>query len=284
MRGVLMFAHNNELFDYGKMAYASALSAMHYIKKAPISLVTDLDTWQNLVSSYPLAEWVFGNPIFVEYEKKNYRHFDMIKGNRQKAAYHNLTRLRAYELSPYDETLLLDSDVLVQDHSLNNVWGTNHALRMNRGISNLFKNEFSEHTTEISENGLTTFWATMCYFQKSQTAKDFFGLANYIAENYEYYGLLHQFQTGIIRVDFAMTIAAHIMSGYLEESIVAPLPCEYTTFAWNKDIMIDVGKGRATFLTEADGRTLPVTTYQTVHCMNKDSMMAMADRIIETYA
>jgi len=283
MHGMLMFAHNNELFDYGKMAYASALSATHHID-APISLVTDNETWDQLFGAYPDAGRIFGDPILVKNEKQNQRHFDMISGPRKKAKYHNLTRLRAYELSPYDETLLIDSDVLVQDRTLNMLWGSNQHIRMNKRIMNLFKNEFADHTVEISDNGLTSFWATMCYFRKSQTAKDFFELANLIARNYDYYGLLHQFPAGLIRVDFVMTIAAHIMSGYVNDSIVAPLPCEYTVFAWNRDIMFDIERGRATFLTEVEGKTFPVSTYQTVHCMNKDSMMAMADRIIDLYA
>ena len=76
------------------------------------------------------------------------------------------------------------------------------------------------------------------------------------------------------------------MSGYVggAKSVVEPLPVEDTMFAWNKDIMIDFDEDRTTFLTEFNGKPFPVSTYQTVHCMNKDSMMNMADRIIDTYA
>jgi hypothetical protein len=83
-----------------------------------------------------------------------------------------------------------------------------------------------------------------------------------------------------------MTIAAHIMSGYVHGSrgVVESLPCEDTLFAWNKDILVDVQKGRATFLSQHDGVMFPAVVRRTVHCMNKDSMLSQANRIIECYA
>ncbi len=285
MRGMLMFAHNNGLFDYGKMAYASALSAVHHINES-ISLVVDEQTWESLLQNYPDAETIFDAPIFIEFEDKNYRHFDLADGSRKKAKYHNTTRLRAYELSPYDETLLIDADVLVQDSSLRGVWGSSSAIRMNREISSMVKDEHPICTVNLSDNGLTAFWATICYFRRCKLAEEFFALSKYVAENYNYYGTLYYFPTNILRVDFVLTITAHIMSGYVHgaNSVIEPLPTKDTVFAWNRDIMIDVEKNRTTFLVELNGRMFPVSTYRTVHCMNKDSMMNMADRIIDCYA
>ncbi len=285
MRGMLMFAHNNELFDYGKMAYASALSAVHHINE-PISLVTDECTWESLLRNYPDAETTFASPIFIEFEDRNHRHFDLIDGTRTKAKYHNITRLRAYELSPYDETLLIDADVLVQDSSLRGVWNSSAAIRMNQEISNMVKAEHHDRTINLSDDSLTVFWATICYFRKCKMAEDFFTLSKYVEKNYEYYGVLYGFQTGILRMDYILTIVAHIMSGYIHgaQSVIKPLPTKDTLFAWNRDIMVGVEKNRATFLTSFNGRMFPVSTYRTVHCMNKDSMLNMADRIIDCYA
>lgn len=284
MRGMLMFAHNNGLFDYGKMAYASALGAVHHID-APISLVTDEETWGNLLDGYPRAEKLFDTPILIEHENKHQRHFGLADGSAKKALYHNTSRLRAYELSPYDETLMIDTDVLIQDSSLENVWGSSACIRMNQKISELILGGGNTQV-KLSDKSLTTFWATICYFRKCKVTEDFFALSKYVKEHYEYYGALYGFSTSIMRVDFILTITAHIMSGYVNEasSVVEPLPTEDTVFAWNKDIMIDVEEGRTTFLTKSDGRDFPVATYRTVHCMNKDSMMNMADRIIKTYA
>ncbi len=284
MRGMLMIAHNNDLFDYGKMAYASALSAVHHINES-ISIVTDKSTWENLLHDYPRAMHLFEHIILIDHENTHQRHFDLTDGSTKKAKYHNTSRLDAYELSPYDETLLIDTDVLIQDTSLQHVWGSSAYVRMNHEISELVLGSGNTQV-KLSDKSLTTFWATICYFRKCKVTEDFFALAKYVELHYDYYGHLHGFPTALVRVDYIMTVAAHIMSGYISgaNSVVEPLPVEDTVLAWNKDIMIDFDEGRTTFLTKSNGRQFPVSTYRTVHCMNKDSMMNMADRIINTYA
>jgi len=282
MRGMLMFAHNNGLFDYGKMAYASALAAVYHIDES-ISLVTDEQTWEDLLRDHPRAESVFADPIFIEVDDNNSKSFDLVDGQRTRAKYHNTTRLQAYSLSPYDETLLIDTDVLIQDRTLRNVWDSRAPIRMNREITDM-KNE--TETIRLSDASLTSFWATICYFRKSQTTKEFFSLSELIMNNYDYYSILYGFPSGLIRVDYILTIAAHIMSGGVNErnSLVEPLPTKNTIFAWNRDIMIDVELGRASFLIEHNGQAFPASTYRTVHCVNKDSMLNMADKIIDCYA
>lgn len=286
MRGMLMFAHNNDLFDYGTMAYAAALSAVHNID-APISLITDEATWGKLLDDYPRAEGIFSAPILIEHADEHHRNYDLSDGTMQKAKYHNTSRLRAYELSPYDETLLIDTDVLVQDNSLQHVWGSSSHIRMNQKIAELTPIEKGSSTiVKLSDRGLTTFWATICYFRKGKVSEDFFALANYVEKHYDYYGTLYGFSTALVRVDYILTIAAHIMSGYTNgaTSVVESLPVDNTVFAWNKDIMIDIEEGKTTFATNFNGKQFPATTYRTVHCMNKSSMMNMADRIISCYA
>jgi hypothetical protein len=286
MRGMLMFAHDNGLFDYGKMAYASSLAAVHHIDE-PVSLVTDILTWRRLTENYPRAESLFEQLFFVEPDTPNERQFDLADGTTTKAEYHNTTRLKAYELSPYDETLLIDTDVLIQDSSLTKVWGSKSAVRMNCEVSEMVKEMYGGNTiVKLEEKSMPIFWATICYFRQCPMASKLFEWAQYVVENYSYYGVLYGFPTAIIRVDFALTVAAHIMSGCVHKArtVVEPLPNETTTFAWNKDIMIDVEKGRTTFLTQFNGQGFPVSTYRTVHCLNKDSLLNMADRIIECYA
>jgi len=285
-RGILMFAHNNGLFDYGKMAYAAACAASYYIEE-PVSLVTDKQTWEELWTVNPNIGDFFDQRIIIEQDTNNKRHFDMSDGTTQKAAYHNTTRFRSYELSPYDETLAIDTDYLIQDRSLCGVWDSRAPVRMNHQISEMVKSAHGFKTTHqlLNTTGLTSLWATVAYFRKGPVAEKLYKLAQYVAENYEYYGVLYGFPTNMLRVDFVMTVAAHILSGYVAgKSVVESLPVDRTLFAWNKDIMVDVEKGKATFLTQFNGQQFPVATRQSVHCMNKDSMLALADRIIDCYA
>ena len=284
-RGILMFAHDNGLFNYGKMAYASALAARYYLHQ-DISLVTDTDTWNSLLMQHPEAEDFWDQTIFIEPKTENKRHYDMADGGMQKAAYHNTTRMRAYALTPYDETILLDTDVLVQDPLLNGVWGSQAHIRMNHGISEMIR--MYGHTSmrhPLEAHTVDLFWATIMYFKKSRTVEQFFETMQLVVANYQYYGVLYGFPSNMLRVDFVVTIAAHLMSGYVHDArpLVDPLPFEETLFAWNKDVMLNVTKGKALFASKHDAGTFPVIANRTVHVMNKDSMLANADKIIQCY-
>ncbi len=285
-RGILMFAHNNGLFDYGKMAYAAGMAARYHVLER-VSLVTDESTWEDLWNLNPFIGDFFEHKILIEQDTPNKRHFDMADGTTEKAEYHNTTRLRAYELSPYDETLLIDTDVLVQDDSLRGVWGSKTPVCMNRKVSEMVKSAHgSGPTIQILDGkGLESVWATITYFRKDPVAEQLFEVAKYVEDNYGYFGALYGFPSNMMRVDFVMTIAAHLLSGSTGGStVIDPLPMDSTLFAWNKDILVDVARGQAMFITNSSGQPFPVVTRQTVHCMNKDSMLAHADRIIECYA
>lgn len=281
-RGILMFAHDNGLFQYGKMAHASARAARWHLD-CPVALVTDEDTWKAMPAS---AFMTFAEVLFVEKDDLNKRHFDMADGSTKKAKYHNTTRLRAYDLTPFEETLVLDTDVLVQDDALRGVWG-GPPIQMNTKIAELVKEAHGNTTTKqrLEERSLEVFWATIMYFRKDPMVNQFFEVARYVEANYDYYAVLYGFASTLRRVDFIYTIAAHLMSGYMEKArgVVASLPTPSTLFAWNRDVMVDVTRNSATFVTKFHGREFPVVTSQTVHCMNKDSMLAHADKIIECY-
>jgi hypothetical protein len=284
MHGILMFAHNNGLFDYGKMAYASSLLAKARIK-VPVSLVTDDDTWKQLSKDYPSAEKHFDRIIPVENNKANVRRFRMADGSHKEADYLNTTRLRAYELSPYEETLLIDSDVLVLDDALCGIWGSDAPIRINRGIAEMVKYNTKPFTHKLSMSGIDVMWATITYFRKCADAADFFKMVSYVIDNYHYYGLLYGFSTNIFRVDFAVTIVAHILSGYNKDTsmIVDDLPNPNTLFAWDEDILVKFDNNIATFIASDQHNKMPININQTVHCLNKDSMMAHTDGIIRTY-
>ena len=88
-RGVLLFAYNTDSVDYVKIAERAARLIEHNLK-LPVTIITDMQSPQT-----------------------NER-----IGYKNGSQWFNGDRYRAYELSPYDETLLLDSDYLIFDNSL----------------------------------------------------------------------------------------------------------------------------------------------------------------------
>ena len=284
MRGVLMIAHDNGLFDYGTMTYLAACMVRYHLSDPPICLITDKNTWESLVQKHPMAECVFLDPIIVEHpdvgdDVRQFRTDDGIKSEK----YLNHTRARAYGCSPFDETLMIDSDVLVLDDRLKLCWGSKNEMMINKYVGRIMEPyRIKPRCHKMNDLSLDVLWATITYFKRCNRAAKFFELVQHIMEDFSYYAMLYKFPGTLYRNDYAFTIASHMMSGYVGGGyeFVKPLPIPYTTFAWEDDKLIDVEKGRALFQTSY----IPVAVRNTVHCMNKTSMLANADRILEHYA
>jgi len=277
-RGILLCAHDSDVFWYGRMAYSCSLMIREHMGDYNIALVTDPETWERLLEAYPRSKQLM-RPVLIERPNDgNRRPFTMA------GVYHNSTRSASYSLSPFDETLVIDADMLILDDRLNLVWGSNNDFMMNTQIGRMV----FPHSTEMierrfKETGVPLYWATVFYFRKTPAVQDFFQVVNYVKINYNYFGLLHGYNTAMYRNDYAFSVAAHFMGGRTEGGFVKPLPIPYLTFAWDRDKMIHIERGRAVF--KVDGSTVPVTSIESnVHFMNKYSYEEFAERIIEAYA
>ncbi len=119
-RGVLIFAHNSPNVDYGLMAVIAGGLAKKNLS-VPVSLVTDLGTvnWLEESGMISKAREVFDKIIEVERPyTKNVR--NLHDGFESKVIpFVNTNRYSVWELSPYDQTLLIDSDYLIFSNVLN---------------------------------------------------------------------------------------------------------------------------------------------------------------------
>jgi hypothetical protein len=122
----------------------------------------------------------------------------------------NGDRYRAYELSPYDETLLLDSDYLVLDNSLLKILDTITDYTIMTDNQN-----FNQSLTDkMGEMSLNFVWATAVAFKKTTKSKLLFDLVGRIQNNYQYYSKLYNQWRSTFRNDYAFAIANNIINGY----------------------------------------------------------------------
>ena len=123
-KGILVFAHNNREIDYALMSIISAGLAKKYLE-VPASLVTDKSTvdWMKDSKSYDKALEVFEQIIITERPVSQNTRL-LYDGNftSKVVPFNNSNRSKAYELTPYDRTLLLDSDFLVFSNRLSAYW------------------------------------------------------------------------------------------------------------------------------------------------------------------
>jgi hypothetical protein len=222
-KGVLIFAHNSRSVDYARTAIIAGGLAKKYLK-VPVSLVTDKSTvsWMKESSIYSDATDLFEHIIEIDRPKlDNYRilHDGEISDN---VPFINSTRSSAYDLTPYDRTLLIDSDFLIMSSQLEAYWDADASILIADAMNDVKGDRIGVLDKWVSETGVHLYWATTVMFSKNEESKIFFQLVDFIKENYNYYSDLYRFSNQQYRNDIAFSIATHILNGFEKNKITLP--------------------------------------------------------------
>ena len=199
-RGVLLFAFNSPKYNYYEMAEFNARRINHYLK-LPVTIVTDEDSLPDK------TDYTWDKVITVTPDKTNTRTWGI---------WINKGRFQAYDLSPYDETLLLDVDYIVNSDRLNRVFDYYDDFCCHDKVDFLMQPNGGQEM--LSYYGYTSLWATVVAFKKTDRARRIFECIKMVQNNYEFYMNLHSFNTGIFRNDYALTIALDIVNGHLRDN------------------------------------------------------------------
>ena len=276
-QGVLLFASNNTKINYVKQAYFLALRISKYMN-LPTSLVTDVD----VKSKFPDYVDAFDNIIFVNNLKHQYankRYNDGSVSNRI-LPFNNGNRADAYFLTPYDETIVMDTDYIVSNNILNNCFCAANDLLLYTDAVHLGIHNGTPEFDRVSDTSVDFYWATVVFFRKSKINEVFFNLVKHIQENYMHYTSIYQFKSNVYRNDFAFSIAAHIMNGYQQGNFIAKLPGKHF-YTIDKDVLHSIKDDEITMLMEKAGRlgeyTLAKTKGLNIHVMNKFSLERAID-------
>lgn len=213
-QGILLFAHNNERINYGAFAVWCA-KRIHKHLAQPVSLVCDAAT---LKSIQQLDTSVFDQIIPSEVEAHQQKRYQS-----ELHTFKNLDRTMAWELTPYAETIVLDTDVAVQSPILNTLWGSCHDMIVCADAEHVFKRPYEEFNW-LSMYSIRFFWATQFYFRKTEQSRVFFETCQWIKHNYAWHALLHDFNPKLIRNDYLWSIALHLLGGAAGSTWCATMP------------------------------------------------------------
>lgn len=283
-RGVLIFAHNSREIDYALMAtIAGGLAKKHL--SVPVTLVSDDTTLKYFKSTscYDIALNTFENILTAEPpDTGNTR--KLRDGTTYKTVpFINSNRSSAYDLTPYDTTLLIDSDYLIFSDKLNEYWNLDYDVMIGHSMNDLIGNRSEVLDKRVSEVGPHMYWATTVMFKKNKNSEIFFNLVSYIRENYDYYADLYRFDNRQYRNDIAFSVAKHILSAFHCDTS-GSLP-EIPT-AFDSDILHKVSdSGLLQFLLSDRHNpqqfSLGSTKGSDVHILNKHSIIRHSDCLLE---
>lgn len=269
--GALIFAHNNEWIDYTKLAIFCANRVKKYLD-IPVSIVTDNVKW--LMESYP--DHPFDKVIEIPGELYvNQRLFHDGALSNKKLEWKNGTRYRAYDLTPYDTTLVLDSDMVLCSSNLKLALERDTPFQLYKESLDLTGWRDKAPYQRINPYSIPFYWATVFIFQKDPVVEAFFNLVTYIKQNWFYFRVLYSIDTEMFRNDFAFSIAIHIMNGKQEGDFAVKIPGKLN-YIEDKDILISANGPELKFLLQKEDRLgeylVAKTTNMDVHVMNKISL------------
>ena len=173
-KGFCLLAQNNDKTNYIKQAYALALSLHKYNKDQKISLITN--------DAVP-KKWrsVFDEIISIPWE-------DGAKDEKWKIQ----NRWKVYHASPYDETIVLEADMLILS-DITHWWKEleKYELFFVSDVKTYrdekITNRYYRKTFDANE--LPNLYSALHYFKKGSKAKEFYNLVEIIVNNWQlFYG------------------------------------------------------------------------------------------------
>lgn len=272
-KGILVFAYNNRSVDYVKQAAYLAKRAKQYLN-LPTSIVTEdveyAQQWKELFD-----EIIYCKSTAIT--AKTYNNGTMAK---QKLTFKNDTRPKAYDLTPYEQTLLLDTDYIIADTAFANCFdGPNEFMIYKDAHDVAGFRDYSEFK-RISDVGVDFYWATCVYFRKTQTTQVFFNLLKHIQNHWTHYRQIYRLETPVYRNDHVFSIAIHIMNGFMQGDFAKKMPGKMY-YITDKDILHRLADDEFVLLLEKEkylGQyTLANFKGRSLHVMNKFSLMENID-------
>jgi hypothetical protein len=270
-RGFLIFAFNNEVIDYLGHALWIA-DRIERILGLPTSIVTDTKSAETKTD-------VKHNLVLTDAIAGHQRNFDINQQDKV-AEWKNVNRFQAYDLSPYDETVVIDSDYIVNSAQLLNLFGSQEDFLVHRKPFDITDRDHFQPYDYLPRYQFPHYWATVIYFKKTQFAKQMFEVMQMIKENYSHYARLYKFRSSPFRNDYAVSIAMSIMYGHRINSIPV-IPWNMPMIANSAEIkQLDDRRFEINYQKNINRKDKPMRVTvndQDIHFLNKFSLEEMVN-------
>ena len=275
-QGAVLIAQNNSTIDYIKLAIFSAKRVRQFLD-IPVSLITDSRGY--LESQYP--DHPFDQVLDISQDEYYFqRRFNDGSLSSKVLEWKNLSRYQVYDLSPYDTTLVVDVDYIINSSVLKSALSSEYPLQIYSNSMDISDWRDTSEFQRINPYSINFYWATVFVFNKDIRTESFFVLLEHIKDNWEYYRMLYCITSPMFRNDLAFSIAIHIMNGKKSGDFAHALPGKMI-YAKDTDVLVSTNDTTMKFLIEKKNYLgeyiLAITQGLDVHVMNKSSLSRYID-------
>jgi hypothetical protein len=268
-RGVLIVAHDTEHVSYSTLSSICASLAGKNLN-LPVSLITDSVSLENLKNNS--FQKFFDKIILTDKpDNGNIRVID----NRITDTFLNWNRSDVYNLSPYQHTLLIDSDLLIFTDKFNQFWDIDQDVILCESMLDFDKSRLEYQDLRVSDKGPALRWATAVMFKSSKESQTFFDLIKHIKENYQYYADIFNFVPFQYRNDISFTLAEHIMYASTNDRIYLPS----LAFTLQNENILTIDKDNVRLILKNNDVLLTIRNSD-VHVMNKSAILRFKEALL----
>ena len=195
-QGVLLFCFNTPEVAYHKIL-ERCVALIKKNLKLEITVVTNIETFKKVkpmgMINYKLIHNETRNTLLGKPWYQTERHL-------------------AYELSPYDQTLLMDIDYFCFTDNLLELFKLDEDFLIHDKAYDLGegKQGFEYRYNSV----IPILWATIICFKKTERTKKIFELVNYVRHHYQYFCNLYRLSYTNFRNDYAFSIAINQVNGH----------------------------------------------------------------------
>jgi hypothetical protein len=261
--GVVMIAHDSEQISYTKIAAWNAERVRRFTG-LPVCLITSSNNAQG-----------FDQVIYVDRPSSQKRYFADIA---DRVDWTNAGRWQVYDLTPFDYTIVIDADYIVNSDQLLLLANLDQdflAVNKNYDVTGL--HDFVAHS-QIGRARLPAYWATVFGFRKSIFADAVFYTWQMVADNWQHYLDLYRINSSLYRNDTALSIALHVASGHSHRFIPA-VPWAVATVLPEHHVSLHADIWQTKFVS-SDSRVKRVeVTAQDLHIMGKHQLQKIINGI-----
>jgi hypothetical protein len=197
-QGVVIFAFNNEATDYIAMAAWSAKNVRRHLH-LPVAVITD--------APGAAAQYEFEHIIATVADTGGTRHF---ADYGTTVTWHNAGRINAYELSPFDQTIVLDADYVVASNKLLDLLALPQQFAAFRES---FDPASMMNLATFGAHNMPMWWATVMMFRRGNISQYIFDSMQMIRNNWQHYRDLYGIHETNYRNDYALSIALGLVAG-----------------------------------------------------------------------
>lgn len=198
--GAVIFAFNNQKIDYVRLAEWNARN-----------IERNLDLPTTLITDVPYQSTIFDQVIVVPRPAGGTRYFDDVKDT---VDWYNGNRVDALQLSPYDQTLVLDADYVVGGTELVTWLESSQDFLCYRRAYDVTGRTSMEDLETFGSHRFPMYWATVMMFRRTTQTEFLFDHMRMIRDNWQHYRNLYKIAQTNFRNDHALSIALGLLSGH----------------------------------------------------------------------